>query len=120
MLGGVYLSVKSENDSDAVMILLEDYELWAESPEVYEEIFHRMQQWGASRALFCVGRLVIHLYAQKGQTAKAQFIASECLALNPNFVLADKLDMVNMFQNITDEQVHRLSQQLKPNLKISQ
>jgi hypothetical protein len=41
------------------------------------------------------------------------------LLLDPSFVLADKLDMVNMFQNATDEQVHRMSQQLKHNLQRS-
>jgi len=111
----VYSSVRSENDSTAIMLLLLDYDLWVENLEVYEEIYRRMQPWGKSRALLCIGRLLIHLYARKGKTARAQVIAEECLALDPKFALADKADLGNMFQNIYDTQGHLLADNLSKN-----
>ncbi|MEA1888155.1 MAG: rhomboid family intramembrane serine protease [Pseudomonadota bacterium] len=112
----VYFSIKSGNDSTAILKLLEEYDLWSESPEVYEEVFNRMQQWGASRTLFCIGRLVIHLYAQKGLTAKAQLIASQCLALDPSFVLANLLDLGNMFRGSASVEAQDMARQLKLNV----
>ncbi len=111
----IYNSVSSENDSTAIMLLLKDYELWAESSEVYEEIFNRMHQWGNSRALMCIGRLAIHLNAKRGYTARAQQIASKCLDLDSKFILADRLDLGNMFQGSTDAQGQILAQRLHEN-----
>lgn len=111
----LYLMVKSENDSTAILTLLDEYDLWSTSPEVYEEIFNRMKKWGENRTLFCIGRLVIHLYARKGSTAKAQFVASQCLMMDSNFVLADSLDLGNMFSGSASVEAKNLARQLKLN-----
>ena len=65
-----------------------------------------------------IGRLLIHLYAQRRLSAKAQNIASECLALDPGFKLADALDVGNMFQHSADAQEEIMAQQLMNNLRI--
>lgn len=117
LMEDVYTAVSTYQDNEAVVMLLRDYDLWADSPEVYEDIFHRIQQWGSSRTLFCIGRLLIHLYAQKGQVARAQAIARKCLEINPDFVLADRLDLGNMFHNTTDVQGQKMAEQLRENFR---
>lgn len=111
----IYLSVRSENDSTAILMLLEQYDLWSESPDVYDDIYQRMQQWGKSRALLCIGRLTIHLYASKGKTARAQAIVIQCLKYDPTFALADRMDLGKLYQNANDRDSQLLVEQLMKN-----
>jgi membrane associated rhomboid family serine protease len=87
-LGRIYQMVKTHRDSEAVLSLLEKYDLTTPTDEL-EQLFERMSQWGRSRAVLCVGRLIIQqLDAQKREGKVIVFI-EKCQKISPQFVLHD-------------------------------
>ena len=80
--------VKTHRDSEAVLSLLEKYDLTTPTDEL-EQLFERMSQWGRSRAVLCIGRLIIQqLDAQKREGKVIVFI-EKCQKISPQFVLHD-------------------------------
>ena len=90
----VYNYVQATRDSDALMLILEDYEIKQHSIEIYQELFDRMQQWGPSRALLCTGRLIIDSHMHNRQYSAANNMAKQCHTIAPDFVLADSLHVL--------------------------
>lgn len=86
--------VRTHQDSQAQALILDDYEMKSSSPEIYEELFERVQEWGPSRTLLCIGRLIINLYIQQSKYARALHYAQKCLAISAEFVLADSKNLV--------------------------
>jgi membrane associated rhomboid family serine protease len=87
----IYNYVQATRDSDALMLILEDYEIQQHIIEIYHELFDRMLQWGPSRALLCTGRLIIDSYMHNRQYSAASNMAKQCHTIAPDFVLADSL-----------------------------
>jgi len=56
-MGKVHHYVGVRNDSTAIILMLEEYDNYHLHPEIYEEKFERVSEWGDSRALLCPGRL---------------------------------------------------------------
>jgi len=81
--------VTARKDSDAIVLFLDNYDFYRKSPEIYEQLFAEMRLWPKSRALLCLGRLIIDRQIQDKQYSKAISIAKHCLENNENFVLAD-------------------------------
>lgn len=90
----IYNYVQATRDSDALMLILEDYEIQQHSIEIYHELFDRMLQWGPSRALLCTGRLIIDSHMLNRQYSAATNIAKQCHTIAPDFVLADCLHVL--------------------------
>ena len=90
----IYNYVQANRDSDAIMLILEDFELKQHSIEIYEELFQRMLQWGPSRSLLCTGRLIIDLHLHNRQYLSAINMARQCHTFAPEFVLADSLHVL--------------------------
>jgi len=93
-MSSLYSYVEAKRDSDATMLILEDYDLKKHSIEIYNELFNRMLQWRPSRALLCTGRLIIDLHVQHRQYLPAINIAKKCHSIAPDFVLADSLHVL--------------------------
>lgn len=87
----IYNYVQATRDSDALMLILEDYEIKKHSMEIYDELFSRMSQWGPSRALLCTGRLIIDSHMHNRQYSAAVNTTKQCHTIAPEFVLADSL-----------------------------
>jgi len=87
----IYNYVQATRDSDALMLILEDYEIKQHSIEIYDELFSRMSQWGPSRALLCTGRLIIDSHMHNRQYSAAVNTTKQCHTIAPEFVLADSL-----------------------------
>jgi membrane associated rhomboid family serine protease len=81
--------ITAQKDSEAIVLFLENYDFYYKSPEIYEQLFDEMKLWPNSRALLCLGRLVIERMIQDKQYIKAMAIARHCIETNENFVLAD-------------------------------
>ncbi|MGB5643220.1 MAG: rhomboid family intramembrane serine protease [Gammaproteobacteria bacterium] len=90
----LYNYIQAKRDNDAIMLILEDYELKRQSVEIYEELFNRMLQWEPSRALLCTGRLLIDLHIHNRQYLSALNIARQCHTIAPDFLLADLLHVL--------------------------
>jgi membrane associated rhomboid family serine protease len=90
----IYNFVQAKRDSDAIMLILEDYDLKQHSIEIYYELFNRMLQWGASRALLCTGRLIIDLHLLNRQYLPAVKLAKQCHSIAPEFILANPMHVL--------------------------
>ncbi|EIC23826.1 rhomboid family protein [Thiorhodovibrio frisius] len=92
-------AVRVRKNSEAVLILLEYFELYAKNPEAYEDIFQDMKDYGNCRAVHCAGRLVIFLYLRQGKIAAAFRVLEECLQLSEHFSLGSVDDAAELFRH---------------------
>ncbi len=87
-MGHVYQMVKTHRDSEAVLELLTRYDLQTPLSEL-EQVFERACDWGPSRTLACVGRLLIQILDREKRHGRVLFYIERCQALGPHFILPD-------------------------------
>jgi len=90
----LYKLVKVGNDSDAVVLMLNDYDLYKDSIEIYEALFWEMRDYLHRRSMLCLGRLNIGELLKQGKYARAIKIAEACFEAQESFVLADPGDVM--------------------------
>ncbi|MDH5423928.1 MAG: rhomboid family intramembrane serine protease [Gammaproteobacteria bacterium] len=108
-LSKLYTYVQTERDSDAVVLLLDDFEYKQGSVEIYEELFDRMSQWQPSRAFLCVGRLVIYLLLNTQRFSAAVSYAEKCQLVSKDFVLAQAGELILLTQSAIKLQKYELA-----------
>ncbi len=108
-MGRLYQYVSCKNDGEAVALMLEDYELHSVCPEIYEEKFQRMREWGASRAVLCMGRVCISLLLTQRLYKRAFIIAEQCQAITKDFVLADPEEVLLLYQGLINLQQYEVA-----------
>jgi membrane associated rhomboid family serine protease len=84
----LYRMVIAHEDSKAVNLLLTRYDLDTPAHEL-EELFARIEEWGPSRTLLCLGRLIIHKLDQEKRDGRAMVYIAKCQNINPKFLLDD-------------------------------
>jgi len=87
-MGRNYQMVKTHRDSEAVVLLLEKYDLTTPTHEL-EQLFEHMVTWGRSRAALCIGRLIVQQLDTQGRAGKVIVYIEKCQKLSPPFVLPD-------------------------------
>ena len=87
----LYHLVSSHRDSEAVFILLSRYDLKTPTHEL-EELFDRIGEWGPSRTLLCLGRLIIHQLRLSKRHGRAIAWIERCQQISPQFILPDIRD----------------------------
>jgi membrane associated rhomboid family serine protease len=87
-MGSIYQKVKTRRDSEAVNSLLEKYDLGTPTHDL-EKLFDRIEEWGPSRTLLCVGRLIIHKLDLEKRDGKAIVYIDKCQKISPKFILCD-------------------------------
>jgi hypothetical protein len=85
-MGSIYRMVISHRDSEAIVTLMEKYDC---SVHDYESIYQRINEWGPSRTLLCMGRLIIDRLDQDGRHGRVLFYIENCQKISPQFVLPD-------------------------------
>ena len=85
-MGGIYKMVTTHRDSEAIITLLENYD---RSLHDYESLYERINQWGPSRTLLCVGRLIIDSLDQDNRHGRALAYVEKCQKISPQFILPD-------------------------------
>ena len=88
-LSELYRYVTTDRDSDAVLLIIKDYDFQKTSIEIYEDIFTKMSDWKPSRALLCLGRLIIDLYIEQSKLTRALHYVEKCQNVSQEFVLAN-------------------------------
>lgn len=84
----LYKMVTTHRDSEAVNLILTNHDLDTPSYEL-ENLFERMEEWGPSRTLLCLGRLIIHKLDDEKRDGKALVYIAKCQIFSPNFLLSD-------------------------------
>jgi membrane associated rhomboid family serine protease len=89
LMAQVYKLVTAKQDSSAMAILLQPYELEQMTSAQVEVIYDRVKAWGASRTLLCLGRLMIFLLERERNQARAIYYIKQCQSISPEFLLPD-------------------------------
>ena len=87
-MGRVYRLVKVHRDNEAVAALLEKYNLDTPTHEL-EQAFDRVEEWGPSRTLLCLGRLILQTLDREKRYGKAIVYIEKCQKISPGFALPD-------------------------------
>ena len=95
-MGRVYKNVSCHRNSEAICMLMEEYDYLQTPLAELESLFRHVEQWGPSRTLLCLGRLIIYrLDREKRYPQVLQYI-EKCQAMSPRFVLTE-LSRVTFF-----------------------
>ena len=89
IMSRVYKMVECDRDSDAVCLLMERYDFLETEVHVLEELFERIEGWGPSRTLLCLGRLIIYRLDQELRQSSAIPYIEKCQAVDPRFALPE-------------------------------
>ncbi len=84
----IYQMITTHRDSEAVLLLLEKYDLTTSTEEL-EQLFDHMAAWGGSRTVLCIGRLIIQQLDAQGRDGKVIVYIEKCQKISPPFVLPD-------------------------------
>ena len=87
-MGQVYQMVKTHRDSEAILALLEKYGADAHAQEL-EQLFERVEGWGKSRTLLCLGRLLIQILDDERRHGRAIVYIEKCQKTSPKFLIPD-------------------------------
>ena len=90
----LYKNINVGNTSEALSSLIEKYDLFEESPELYIELFNDIGEWKKKRVYLCTGRLIIDLLVEKKKYAELTQIITLCLDVDEQFVLGDPKDLL--------------------------
>ncbi len=84
--GRIYRLVKAHRDSEAMIEFLARYDLESLYTELERE-FDRALEWGGSRFLLCLGRLLIQVLDQEHRHGRALVVIERCQQVSPKFEL---------------------------------
>jgi len=87
-MGNIYQRVKTHRDAEAINLLLSRYDNSTPVAEL-EVLFQRVEEWGQSRTLLCLGRLIVHCLDEEKRFGRGLVFVERCQAISPQFVLAD-------------------------------
>ncbi|VAW94181.1 hypothetical protein MNBD_GAMMA22-2173 [hydrothermal vent metagenome] len=110
--------VQTGNSSEAVILLLQDYEFNAKSPETFEELFKDIGDWSKKRSYFCAGRLLINLYLEMNKIGAAFQIINLCIKEDKQFLLPDYSKVLMLAKEATNHKRYVLAYYLINNYKI--
>lgn len=114
----LYQLVRSGNDSRAILLMLQDYDMYRGSAEIYETLFLEMAEQIHRRSIQCLGRLCIDLLLEERKYTNALAIADACFNGSKSFVLADPEDVVILACQAQKRQQYRLAYNLACNAQV--
>ena len=85
----VYKMVMAHRDSDAVAILVANLDYEQSSIAGFEILFKRIEEWGPSRTMLCMGRLLIGNLDAEKRYGRALYFIRKCIEVSPKFILPD-------------------------------
>ncbi|MDH3762958.1 MAG: hypothetical protein OEU50_18425 [Gammaproteobacteria bacterium] len=88
-MGRVYKMVGVHRDSDAVYLLMDEYDYLQTSIAEFEALYKHVEQWGPSRTLLCLGRLIIYRLDREKRHSQVLGYIGKCQAINPQFILPE-------------------------------
>lgn len=104
--------VTTANDSEAINMILAEYEQQQASIEIYEQLFDEIGKWRQGITWLCLGRLVISMLLTQKQTARALAIADACFNRTEEFVLADPKDVSTLMRAAMQQKNYELAHKI--------
>jgi len=88
-MGRVYRMVGCHRDSDAVYMLMDEYDYLQTQTQEFEALYQHVEQWGPSRTLLCLGRLIIYKLDREKRPDRVIAYIEKCQKINPQFLLPE-------------------------------
>lgn len=88
-MGRVYRMVGCHRDSEAVYLLVDEYDYLQTRTQEFEALFEHVEQWGPSRTLLCLGRLIIYKLDREKRHERVLAYIEKCQNISPRFVLPE-------------------------------
>ena len=88
-MGELYKLVGVHRDSDAVCRLMQQYDYLQTRSDEFEALYRHVEQWGASRTLLCLGRLIIYRLDRDRRHDQVLVYIEKCQRISPRFVLPE-------------------------------
>lgn len=101
--------VTAKQDSQAIVLILGDYDIQSASIEVYQDLFQSIKSWGNSVTLLCVGRLLVNLLIDQRKYARALVYIEMCQQVTEEFVLANPDNVLLMASMARDNKQYQLA-----------
>lgn len=111
-MGRLHQYVRCGNDSNAIALILDDYEFQSVCVENYEALFQRINEWGQSRTVLCMGRVCISLLVAQRKYKRAMDIFNQCYVISDNFVLADPAEVLLLARGVIEMQQYESARNL--------
>ena len=108
----LYQFVKCKNNSEAIVLILDDYDFQRVHVENYEDLFKRINEWGPSRTSLCMGRVCISLLLEQRLYIRALKIFKQCHNITADFVLADPNEVLLLAQGLIKLQQYEAARDL--------
>ena len=108
----LYRFVKAGKTGEANLHLLQKYDLFASSPEIYLDLFHEIGQWKKKRVYFCTARLVIDLLVETKKYGLLPNVIKPCLEEDPDFVIGDPKDLLIVVNQLVSFHEYNLAYQI--------
>ena len=113
----LYRHVSAGRSSEALALLIQKYDLFEDSPEIYIELFNDIGDWKRKRVYFCAGRLVIDLLVKKKKYGILLRVIKPCIESDTDFVLGDPKDLIFVVNQIISYHEYNLAYELIRNAK---
>ena len=88
-MGRVYRMVGVHRDSDAIYLLMDQYDYLQTRTQELEALYQHVEQWGPSRTLLCLGRLIIYKLDREKHHDRVLTYIEKCQNISPQFVLPE-------------------------------
>jgi len=85
----VYRMVSCHRDSDAIYLLMDQYDYLQIRTQDFETLYQHVEQWGPSRTLLCLGRLIIYKLDREKRHDRVLTYIEKCQNINPQFLLPE-------------------------------
>jgi hypothetical protein len=85
----VYRMASCHRDSDAVQLLMDQYDYLQTRTQEFEALYEHVEQWGSSRTLLCLGRLIIYKLDRERRQDRVLTYIEKCQNISPQFVLPE-------------------------------
>lgn len=89
LMRSVYRMVSSHRNGDAIYLLVDAYDYLQTRTQEFERLFEHVAQWGPSRTLLCLGRLIIYKLDRERRHDRAITWIEKCQQISPLFVLPE-------------------------------
>ena len=89
LMRSVYKMVSCHRNGDAVYLLMDAYDYLQTRTQDFEKLFKHVEQWGPSRTLLCLGRLIIYRLERERRLDRVIVYIEKCQRINPQFQLPE-------------------------------
>lgn len=89
LMRSMYRMVSCHRDSDAIYLLMEGHDYLQTSTHEFEKLFKHVEEWGPSRTLLCLGRLIIYKLDREKRYDQVLTYIEKCQQISPKFVLPE-------------------------------